>query len=78
MPLSSTHCDLHMGVWPALPDAAAGAAVDAGAGAVDDGHGDLGLKLVHPVQHGSGSPAKGVGHILKGCFPAGTVQEKKN
>lgn len=63
-----------MRVWPHLFDGAARVAVYSGAGSVDDGDGNLRLKLVHPLQHRSLSPAVGNGHILKSCFPTVRIQ----
>ena len=64
-----------MRAGPHLFDAAARVAVYAGAGAVDDGDGDVRLKLVHPLQHRPRSPAARNAHILKGGFPTVTIQK---
>lgn len=68
---STDRCDLYMRVRPHVSDAAAWVAVDAGAGPVHDGKGDLRGELLHPLQHRPHSTALRSGHILKGRFPTG-------
>jgi len=72
-----TYDALHMRVRPHLLQGAARVEVDAGSGSVDDGDGDLGLKLVHPLQHRPHSPAVVNGHIIKGRLPTGTTEEEE-
>lgn len=68
------HHDLHAAAWPQLFDGGPRVAVQAGPGPVDDGDGDVGLQLVHPVDHGPLGPAVGDGHVPEGRLAAATGQ----
>lgn len=60
-----------MGVWPQLFDGVAGVAVYAGAGAVDDGHGDVGVDQANTLQHGPLGPTVGNRHVLESRLTTG-------
>lgn len=66
-----THDGLNIGVGPQLLDQGARVAFDAGAGAVEDGDGDVPPDEAHPLAHGSLCPAVRNGHVLEGALPAG-------
>lgn len=75
---TQTYYDVHMRAWPHPFEGDARDAVYAGAGAINDGDGDIRLQLVNPLQHWPLGPATWRSHILKSSFPTGTRQGKDN
>lgn len=65
-----SYCDFHVG--SGFLEGVSGVAVDAGARPVDEGHGNVGLDLADPLQHGPLGPAVGDGHVRKRRFSAET------
>lgn len=66
--------DFH--IRPGFPHGISRVTINAGAGSVDEGNGNISLDLAYPLQHRSLSPAVGNGHVLKRCFS--TVNKGNN
>lgn len=75
---TQTYYDVHMRAWPHPFEGDARDAVYAGAGAINDGDGDIRLQLVNPLQHWPLGPATWRSHILKSSFPTVTRRGKDN